>query len=73
MSKILFHPQLKAIDAVRIAKEQGCRLVWRQRLRKAQYHADAAHVAILNGQHEKALQHIRNGQQQIAEVMPCAS
>ena len=28
-AQILFHPQLKAIDAARIAREQGGRLVWR--------------------------------------------
>lgn len=37
-AQILFHPQLKAIDAARIAREQGGRLVWRsarQRLKQA--------------------------------------
>jgi len=68
-SNILFHPQLKAIDALRIARAQGCRLVWRSatsvRIVKAMEHSRRANAAIETGDYEAALQHIRAARHQV--------
>lgn len=76
---ILFHPQLKAIDAARIAREQGGRLVWRsarQRIKQAMQHTDQAAVAAEAEDYYNALQHLRAARAEIErnvpEVMPCA-
>lgn len=76
MSKIFFHPHIKAIDAARIAREQGGRLVWRDArpcITKAQILADAADSAVMRGHYEAALQNTHSARQQIAKVLPCAS
>lgn len=79
-AQILFHPQLKAIDAARIAREQGGRLVWRsarQRIKQAMQHTDQAAVAAEAEDYYNALQHLRAARAEIErnvpEVMPCLS
>lgn len=72
-AQILLHPQLTGAEAQSIAREQGGKLVWRDarvRLIKSRMHADSAHIAILNGQPDTALKHIRDARQQVAEVLP---
>lgn len=59
---ILFHPQLKAIDALRIAKGQGRRMVWRadrNRIKQAMQHNAQAAAAIEAEDYDAALGHLR--------------
>lgn len=59
---ILFHPQLKAIDALRIARGQGKRMVWRtdrNRIKQAMQHNDQAAAAIEAEDYNTALGHLR--------------
>ena len=77
-AQILFHPQLKAIDAARIAREQGGRLVWRstrQHIKQAMRHTDQAAVASEAEDYYSALQHLRAARAEIdrcvPEVLPC--
>lgn len=63
MSKILFHPQLTAAQAMDIAAGQGGRLVWRgnrQQLEQAQREIDRCGEAVTAGDYTAALGCIRS-------------
>lgn len=73
-AQILFHPNITAGEAVRIAREHGGRMMWlnaRLCIIRAQILADAADAAVRRGHYETALQKIRAADHQIAEVQPC--
>lgn len=78
MSKILFHPQITAAEAQRIAAGQGGRLVYRgnpQRLRQAMAQTDRSIAAIDAGDFDGALVSIRSARQalfggSVSEVQP---
>lgn len=68
MGELLLHPNLRLLEAEIIAREQGCRLVWRRgrvRLIKARLHADAAGAAVKGGEFDAALCHIAAARRQV--------
>jgi hypothetical protein len=74
MSEILFHPNMRLEDAALIARGQGGSLVRRTRLwgiRQALRHADSANAAVMEGNHEAALQQIRLARAAIDGGLPC--
>lgn len=79
MSKILFHPEITAAEALRIAQAQGGRLVWRgvrERITTAQRDVERAAIAAQSQHYLPALDHIRAADSAIAsiqkEAKPCA-
>lgn len=74
-AKILFHPRINAADAHRIAREQGCRLVWRssrQHIINAIRHTDHAAEAAEAADYLTSLEHLRAARNEIERGMPCA-
>jgi len=74
MNAILFHPQIKALEAKRIVHAQGGRLVWRSSraaIKEAIKHTDHAAAAIEADDYAAALKHMGDARQAIEGGVPC--
>lgn len=75
-AQVLFHPQLRLIDAARIAHGLGGRLVWscgRLRIRKALRLTNQAAVAVEAEDYDAVLRNMRAARAAMFGGEPCAA